>query len=66
MARDLGKTDTQTKGGYCMWEKLVILAVLAGVLWYWYRVERPKDLRRKKEQHMKRMLFMNNLLCITW
>lgn len=35
-----------------MWEKIVILAVLAGVLWYWYRVERPKDLRRKKEQQM--------------
>lgn len=35
-----------------MWEKIVILLVLTGVLWYWYRVERPKDLRRKKEKQM--------------
>ena len=35
-----------------MWEKIGSLAIVAGAFWYWYRVERPKDLRRKKEQQM--------------
>lgn len=35
-----------------MWEKIAILAVLAGVLGYWYRVERPKEQQKKREQQM--------------
>jgi len=35
-----------------MLEKVLVLAVLAGVLWYWYRVERPKDMRKKREEQM--------------
>lgn len=33
-------------------DKVIVLMVLAGVLWYWYRVERPKDEKKKREQQM--------------
>ncbi len=35
-----------------MAEKIIVLAVLAGVCLYWYRVERPKDIRKQREQQM--------------
>lgn len=35
-----------------MWEKTGVLVLLAGVIWYWYRIERPKDLHKKREQQM--------------
>ena len=28
-------------------DKVIVLMVLAGVLWYWYRVERPKDEKKQ-------------------
>lgn len=33
-------------------DKVIILGILVGVLWYWYRVERPRDLKKKREQQM--------------
>ena len=35
-----------------MAEKIMVMLVLAAVLLYWYRVERPKDIRRQKEKQM--------------
>ncbi len=35
-----------------MAEKIFILMLLVGVTLYWYRVERPKDLRRQREKQM--------------
>ena len=35
-----------------MWEKAAIVAVLLGTLWYWYRVERPKDIKKERERQM--------------
>lgn len=31
---------------------MIVLAMASAALLYWYRVERPKDLRKKKEQQM--------------
>ena len=41
-----------------MVEKVVGLAVILAVVVYWYRVERPKDIKRKKERQM-----MEDWLC---
>ena len=35
-----------------MAEKIVIMAVLVGVVLYWYRFERPKDIRKQRERQM--------------
>lgn len=35
-----------------MIKKVGILAVLAGLLYYWFRVERPKEERKKRERQM--------------
>ena len=33
-------------------EKIIVVVVLVGVILYWYRVERPKDLQKKRQSQM--------------
>ena len=33
-------------------DKIIIVAILAAVLWYWVKVERPKEEKRKRQRQM--------------